>query len=145
MRIRGRAVAVVLLVLLLGILAGCFMPDPIPDPIPDPPSSTYRVTVGQILAEFEANEVAGELKYENQLVAVTGYIHRISTYWNDEPIVVLGVSAGGSSFDPEVLCYFPVSQRAEVALLSPGDYLTIVGEYWMYGLGNVYVHYCYIE
>jgi len=109
------------------------------------PSIQYHVTVDQILAEFEANEVAAEMKYENKLLAVSGYVQRISTYWNDEPIVVLGSQPGGSSFDPEVLCYFPIDRRASVAQLTKGDFITVVGEYWMYGLGNVYVHYCYIE
>jgi hypothetical protein len=116
-------------------------------PLPPPgPAVAFRVTTSQILAEFEANEVAAEMKYEDGRLAVSGYIERFDTYMvGDLPIVTLGSEPGGSVFDDEVLCYFPIAQRPSVAQLAKGDYVTIVGEYWMYGLGNVYVHYCYVE
>ncbi len=114
-------------------------------PSPQPPSPDYNVTVGQIINEFDSNEVAAEMKYEGKLIAISGYIRNFGTYFiNDEPIVHLNKHLGGSAFDDEVLCYFPYERRASVAQLSKGDYVTIVGEYWMYGLGNVYLHYCYI-
>lgn len=109
------------------------------------PAVVFRVTVDQIVAEFEANEVAAQMKYEGKLTAVSGYIRDFGTYVNDEPIVLLNSNPSGSVFDSEVLCYFPVSASASVAELSKGDYVTIVGKYWMYGLGNVYMHYCYLE
>lgn len=115
-------------------------------PLPPPgPAVAFRVTTSQILAEFEANEVAAEMKYEEGRLAVSGYITDFGTYWDDEPIVWLGASPQDDVFDDQVLCYFPVDQRESVAQLAKGDYVTIVGEYWMYGLGNVYVHYCYVE
>jgi len=113
------------------------------DPIP--PGPAYHVTVGQIIDEFDANEVAAELKYEDKMVAVTGYIEDFDTYWGHEPIVILGSQPGEDVFDPQVLCYFPEEGASSVAQLSKGDFVTIVGEYWMYGLGNVYIHYCYLE
>lgn len=111
---------------------------------PSPPTPDYSVTVGTIIDEFDTNEVAAEMKYEGKLIAATGYIRDFGTYWNDEPIVSLNSHLGGSTFDCEVLCYFPVEAQGTVAQLSKGDYVTIVGEYWMYGLCNVYLHYCYL-
>lgn len=113
-------------------------------PVLPTPSVDYRATVGQIIDEFDANEVAAEIKYEGKLIAISGYIRDFGTYINDDPIVLLNRHLGGSVFDDEVLCYFPYEDRGSVALLSKGDYVTIVGEYWMYGLGNVYIHYCYL-
>ena len=109
------------------------------------PGIAYRVTVSQILAEFEANEIAAEMKYKGKTFAVSGYITDFGTYWNDEPIVWLGVNASDDAFDDQVLCYFPVERRQSVAGLSKGQYVSIAGEYWMYGLGNVYVRNCRVE
>jgi len=109
------------------------------------PAVVFRVTVDQIVAEFDANEVAAQMKYEGKLTAVSGYIRDFGTYWDGEPILQLNSGPGGSVFDDEVLCYFPVSASASVAQLSKDDYVTVVGRYWMYGLGNVYMRYCYLE
>lgn len=117
-----------------------------PAPPSPPPDADYYVTVGQIIDEFAANEIAAGMKYEGKLIAVSGYIRDFGTYIiDDQPIVLLNRHLGGSTFDDEVLCYFPAERRASVAQLSKGQYITIVGEYWMYGLGNVYLHECYVQ
>jgi len=46
-----------------------------PSPSPSPtPGADYSVTAGQILDEFETNEIAATLKYQGKTIAVSGYI-----------------------------------------------------------------------
>ena len=114
-------------------------------PVPGSSSPTYRVTVSQILSEFEVNEYAAEMKYQEQVIAVSGYVQRIGIDMLDKPLVVLTEQPGASSFADSVICKFPVGYHPGLAQLVPDDFVTVIGEYNIYGLGNVYLRNSYLE
>lgn len=106
-----------------------------------PPDADYSVTAGQILDEFEANEVAATLKYQGKTIAVSGYVDRVGMSVMDRPYVALIRSPGLWTLS-EVFCYFPASAMPALASLRKDDYATIVGSFddymfltvWLEGL-----------
>ena len=67
---------------------------------------SYRVTVGQIVAEFEANEYAATEKYKGKTIAVSGYVQEIGVNeFTDEPYVDLQERPDDTVFDPSLLLY----------------------------------------
>ena len=72
---RARFAVALVSLCLLAASSGCYFPEP----SPPPPAYDYEVTVGQIRAEFEANELAAKKKYEGCKIAVSGYIQSIDT------------------------------------------------------------------
>jgi len=105
-----------------------------------PPPIIYRVTADELYSEFEANEVAGDLKYKGKIIAVTGYVDNISSTFG---ISVVLIGSPGDWFG--VRCYFPESEAPDVAQLREGDYVTIVGECIGMLMFNVGLEDCYVE
>ena len=112
---------------------------------PTPPSPTpgvdYSVTAGQILDEFETNEIAATLKYQNKRIAVSGYVDTVGMSIMDRPYVTLIRAPGLFTFS-EVWCYFPVSAMSTLTSLRKGDYVTIVGSFDDYMLLTVWLENC---
>ena len=120
-------------------------PTPIPDfPSPSPPSSgvDYNVTVGQIVDEFSANEIAAILKYQNKTIAVSGYISNVSMSISDEPYVTL--KRGPGFYFAGVFCDFPTSALSTLASLVEDEHITIVGEFDDFFLGAIWLDDCYL-
>jgi hypothetical protein len=102
----------------------------------------YRVDAGQLRDEYEANEIAGDMKYKGKLIAVLGYVDSIGRDIMDTIYVVLVGSPGDWS---GVQCYFPEREAASVAQLREGDFVTIVGVCARNSLFNVLVDDCRLE
>jgi len=105
-----------------------------------PPQVEYRVTAEQLYNEFDANEVAGDLKYKGKLIAVTGYVNDIDSSFG---ISVVLVGSPGDWFG--VRGYFPESEAATVAQLREGDSVTIIGECTGMLMFNVGLEDCHVE
>jgi hypothetical protein len=100
--------------------------------------------VGQILDEFEANEIAATLKYQGRAIAVSGYVDSVGMSVMDMPYVVLIRSPGIFTFR-EVWCEFPTSAMAALASLSEGSHITIVGDFDDYMLLTVWLENCRLQ
>jgi hypothetical protein len=106
-----------------------------PPPIP--------VSAQQLLDEYDANEVAAQLKYQYKQVAVTGYVDSINVNSiTGEPYVNL-VGTPGEWTLFWVRCTFPFSAQTTLATLHEGDYVTIIGTCTNYILGSVMVDDCH--
>ena len=109
------------------------------------PQVEYRVTAGQLLDEYDANEVAAQSKYGNKLIAVSGYVDSVNINdFTGEPYVLLVGSPGDWALCA-VRCTFPISAQATLATLSKGDYVTIIGTCKRYLLCDVMIDDCYFE
>jgi len=96
------------------------------------------------LDEYDANEVAADMKYKGKLIAVTGYIQNIDTnFITDAPVVDLAPSQGFSLMT--VYCEFRISQQAQVAQLTKGQLITIVGVCYGELIFSVELEECHIE
>ena len=104
------------------------------------PQIAYRVTAQLLYSEFDANPVAGDLKYKGKWLAVSGYVESISSSLG---ISVVLVGAPGDWFG--VRCYFNDTEAASVALLGEGDYVTVAGECIGMLAFNVGLDDCYVE
>ncbi len=102
----------------------------------------YRVGAGQLRDEYEANEIAGDMKYKGKLIAVSGYVRSIGRDIMDTIYVVLVGAPGDWS---GVQCYFPETEATAVALLREDNFVTIVGLCMGNSLFNVLVDHCRLE
>jgi len=108
------------------------------------PQVEYRVTAGQLLDEYHANEVAADMKYKGKLIAVTGYVSNISSSSTGEPCVWLARTQEFTFFTVD--CYFRIIHQSQVAQLLEGQLITIVGVCHGYRLlFAVKLEECYIE
>lgn len=80
-----------------------------------------------ILAEFEANEAAADLKYKGKTLKVTGIVDKIDTEFLDEDQYVIQIG-GGSDFEIFTVNADDQSQ-ADVASIKKGQKITVVGEF----------------
>jgi len=113
--------------------------------LPSPtPGVDYSVTAGQILDEFETNEIAATLKYQNKTIAVSGYVDSTGMSITDRPYVTLIRSPGLWTLRT-VWCYFPVSAMSALASLREGDHVTIVGDFDDYLLVTVWLENCHLH
>jgi PKD repeat protein len=107
------------------------------------PTIQYRVTAGQLLDDYDANEVAADMKYKGQLIAVTGYVQNITNSSTGEPGVWLAPSQVWVFFTVD--CYFRIIHQPQVAQLREGQLITIVGVCHGEGFFSVKLKECYIE
>jgi PKD repeat protein len=111
--------------------------------VASPASVAIAVSAQQLLDEYDANEVAAQLKYQNKQVAVSGYIDSINVNtFTGEPYVNLVGSPDEWTLS-WVRCTFPLSAQATLATLHEGDYVTIIGTCEDYFLGDVMVDDCH--
>lgn len=103
------------------------------------------IPVGQLLDEFEANEVSARLKYEGKNIAVCGYVDSIRVNeFTGEPYVVLAESPRSLRLR-WVFCYFPTSAMPRLAQLTRGSFVTIHGYFDTYLLGSVFLKRCTLD
>lgn len=87
--------------------------------------AVFNVSAVEIAKEFEKNEVAANLKYENKVGTVTGKIEEIRKDFGIYYITLKGNGAWSLGVD----CAFYEDSFAKVlAQLSKGDVITIKGE-----------------
>ena len=118
-------------------------PAPVPTPTPTPspsPGVDYSVTVGEMYDEFDANEIAATLKYQNSTVAVSGYINNVSISVSGEPLVTL--KRGPGFYFAAAFCYFPESAMAELASLAEDEFITVVGDFDKFFLSSIWLEDC---
>jgi len=82
------------------------------------------ITAEQLYKEYEANEVASDLKYKNKALQVKGKIRDIGKTIGDTPYVNLATSA----FTHQVLVTFPAGKfDNELATYSNGAAIEVTG------------------
>lgn len=113
--------------------------------VTEAPVIQYRVTTSQLLDEYDANEVAADMKYRGKLIAVTGYVHYISSSSTGDSSVWLGATQEVAFLEDTVDCYFRVIHQGQVAQLKKGQLITIVGICYGKELFSVELKECYIE
>lgn len=80
------------------------------------------ISTAQVLAEFDANQVACKQKYDGKYVRVTDTINSIgTTVWGDTYISI------GSDFWDDIQCFMYKDQIDKVANCSEGTQVTVVG------------------
>jgi len=92
---------------------------------PAPTASPAQTTVSDLLAEFEANEVAADAKYGDKIVRLTGVVDTIDKDVFGTPHVRLTT---GSFFGSGVDCYFRDDAEPDLAQLSKGQTATVEGK-----------------
>jgi len=122
-------------------VTAAYTPPVTPPYTPPASGADYSVSAGTILDEFEANEIAATLKYQNKTIAVSGYVQSIGMSIMDRPYVTLIRSAGLWTLR-EVWCYFPSSYASSLTSLREGDYVTIVGDFDDYMFLTVWLEDC---
>jgi len=109
------------------------------------PTIQYRVTAGQLLDDYDANEVAADMKYKGKLIAVTGSIYSINVNdFTGEPYVNL-VRPGDWFLPFKVRCKFSLNDLGALAQLHEDDMITIVGVCTGDIFLGVQLKDCYIE
>jgi hypothetical protein len=85
---------------------------------------TYSVSAIDLLAEYDANEVAADVKYKDHVVIVSGEIVNIGMDVLDQAYIVIG----GTGFLDGVQCLFTEAQKSTVASLRKGQRVRVKGE-----------------
>jgi len=95
---------------------------------------------GQLMSDYEGNEVAADAKYKNRLLAVTGPIEEVGKDVREKPYVAIG--AGNPVFT--IQCFFESNEELARAGLKKGSLVSIVGR--CYGeMGNVFLEKCVLQ
>ena len=94
------------------------------------------VSANDLLGDYEANEVAADLKYKDKVVLVTGVIDRFVS--GEEPKVYFDTGSGIT----EVTCGFSSQEVVSVAELKKGQQVTFRGKVTGKGLFDVQVKGC---
>lgn len=105
----------------------------------------YRVTAGQLLDEYNANEVAADMKYKGKLIAVNGSIYSINVADSTGKPYINLVRPGDWFLPFEVRCEFSLNDLNELAQLHEDDMITIVGICTGDIFFGVQLEDCYIE
>ncbi|MCF7891059.1 PKD domain-containing protein [Candidatus Bipolaricaulota bacterium] len=102
------------------------------------PSVDYWVTAKEITEEVDENSVAAKTKYEGTTIGVTGEISDINLF--------LGITVVLDGIDlSSVQCQFPESREDQVADLSKGEQVTIIGDFDSITLGDVFIENSYVD
>ena len=121
-------------------LTGELETEPTPTPTPSPTHGpVVYVTSEQICDDYSANEVAAGLKYDGNIIQVSGYIYNISVAsFTGNPVISLG------GFYCSVRCGFSKEYEFEIAQLSEGQWLTVQGIFSHYSifLKNTFLNAC---
>jgi len=82
---------------------------------------SITVTANVLYQEYQANEIAADEKYKDQIIQVSGRIRDIGNDLMDNPYITLV----GNQYFGDVQCYF--TKKSAVASLSKGQQLTVIG------------------
>jgi len=107
----------VIVIIIIAVIV-CTIPDTSPSSTDSGPA--IKITAVQLFAEYDANEIAADQKYEDKTLEVSGVILRIGKDILDDPFVTL---AGNSVWG--VQCMF--TNDNQVVNLSPGQSITVRG------------------
>ena len=81
------------------------------------------ISAKKLYSEYEANEVAADLKYKGKVIEVTGIVRLIDKGLMDEIYVTLE----GDEYFGDIQCFFSESRAQEAASLRKGSKVTIIG------------------
>ena len=111
----------VLLVTALLVLGACA-------PATTPAPTTIKITAAELYAEYEANEVAADLKYKDDHLEVSGVVTDIcaTSQITGKPVIFLAESLD-APFMEGVTVHLSADQKVKLATLSKGDSVTVVG------------------
>ena len=85
-----------------------------------------KVSASKLYSDYDGNEAAGDKKYEDKVIEVTGKIVDIKSGVIDDEEVVVHLQGGKSKYNA-VQCEFSAKHRDEAAELNKGDEVTIKG------------------
>lgn len=88
-----------------------------------PPEVPLNIGSMRLSAEYEANEVAADLRYRGRLLSVTGVVGSITKDFCDIPYV----SLSGTNWLSDVSCSFNKEDQPVLAMLHKGDQITVIG------------------
>jgi hypothetical protein len=114
-----------LLVTLLLVLGAC-APAP---PTPTPTSTAIKITAAKLYSEYDANEVAADVKYKDKLLEVSGVVTDIGISQSirpGTPVIFLAESLD-TPFMEGVTIHLSTDQKDKVATLSKGDTVIVIG------------------
>ena len=117
-------------------LTGELETEPTPTPTYGP---VVYATTEQICDDYSANEVAAGLKYDGNIIQVSGYIDNISiASFTGNPVISMG------GFYCSVRCEFSKEYEFEIAQLSEGQWVTVQGMFSHYSilLKNTFLNAC---
>ena len=100
--------------------------------VSSPPTVDYWVTAKEITKEVDENAVAAKQKYEGTTIGVTGKISDINLFLGTT-VVLDGTDLSS------VQCDFPESREGQVADLSKGQEVTIIGDFDSITMGSVFL------
>ena len=122
-------------ILILILAIGCKTSSEVSREIKDM-NAQVTVSAWDLLAAYEANEVAADLKYKNRVVFITGTVDRFVSH--EEPLVYFRTGLGMMG----VSCGFSSLEAPHVAQLSKGQQVTFKGKVTGVGLFDVEVKGC---
>lgn len=109
-------------------------------PVKKTEQKIYSVSAERIVQEFNANEVAADMKYSGSIVEIRGYVYKIDKYGielgykNSLDASVIGyryssdpVLSGYSIYGKQIKCY--ISDKMVLSKLRKEQYIKIKGRY----------------
>jgi hypothetical protein len=97
------------------------------EPAPAPEPKAVAVSAKQILAEFEGNEAAADLKYKGKTLRVTGVVDKVDTEFWDEEEYTIQLSDGSEWAFWTVNCNDVTGATA--AQVKVGSTVSVLGEF----------------
>ena len=92
-----------------------------------PASADVKVTAGEIIKEFEENELAGDQKYEGKSVQVSGVVDKIDTELFAKDKYLLNITDGGEYELFSVTCHN--MDNGVLSTLAVGNPITVIGDF----------------
>lgn len=147
--LRHKIITTILILFILGTVLSALGDEPTPTTTPDnspqiqeETEEVITVSAYELSREYDANKVAADTKYEDKMVAVTGTIDDIGKDIIDDPYVTLESSINTFM---KVQCMFEASAEPQLAELSKGTSITLVGRVSGELIGNVVLRDCQIQ
>lgn len=98
-----------------------------------------EVAAAELMAEYDANEVAADITYRNKWVIITGEVGSISEVLGRKYV---SLSEGGLLPVSRVHCHFENRHADQLVELRKGQEVTLRGKVDGYDIGNVTVSNC---
>jgi hypothetical protein len=108
--------------LLAGGLIACETEEQVAKKIEDV-APVFQLSAAQLFAEYEANEVAADVKYKDKVALISGVVDDIGKDFLDTPYITL---VGGQFWG--VQCMFADKEVPGLAKLSKGDTVSVKGK-----------------
>lgn len=94
---------------------------------PKPAGADIKVTAGEIIEEFDSNELAGDQKYKGKTVEVSGVVEKIDTELLDDDKYILNITDGGDFEIFSVTCHDMPTDV--LSTLQVGSSIKVIGDF----------------